>query len=238
MPSYILFNKPFQVLTQFTDAEGRATLADFIDTPGVYSAGRLDYDSEGLLLLTDDGALIHSMMDPKHKVAKTYYAQVEGIPNQLQLDQLMAGLELKDGLTQPCTASLVDSPAWLWHRTPPIRDRKAKPTSWLKLCITEGKNRQVRRMTAAIGFPTLRLIRWSIAEITLSDLANGSSKVLTRDFIVDNGIKWKPKKSSSKAALSKQNRTKRSDQPRHRSRPNQSQSQTNGKTRPDSLRNR
>jgi 23S rRNA pseudouridine2457 synthase len=238
VPSYILFNKPFQVLTQFTDPDGRATLADFIDTPDVYSAGRLDYDSEGLLLLTDDGALIHSMMDPKYKVAKTYYAQVEGNPDQQQLDQLMAGLELKDGLTLPCTASLVDSPAWLWDRTPPIRDRKNKPTSWIKLSITEGKNRQVRRMTAAIGFPTLRLIRWSIGEITLDNLESGKCKVLSREFILDNGIKWRPKKSSPKAAPSKLGQAKRSDQLRHRNRPNQNQSQTNGKTQPGNRRNR
>ncbi|MFQ3230229.1 pseudouridine synthase [Reinekea sp.] len=238
MPSYILFNKPFQVLTQFTDPDGRATLADFIDTPDVYSAGRLDYDSEGLLLLTDDGALIHAMMNPKHKVAKTYYAQVEGIPDPQQLDKLMSGLELKDGLTLPCTASLVDSPEWLWDRTPPIRERKQKPTSWIKLSITEGKNRQVRRMTAAIGYPTLRLIRWSIGEITLSDLNSGNSKILSRDFIADNGINWKPKKSSPKAAHTKLNRAKRSDQPQRRSRQNQNRSQTNGKTQLGNQRSR
>ena len=238
MPTYLLLNKPFQVLTQFTDPEGRETLAKYISTPGIYSAGRLDYDSEGLLLLTDDGALTHAMMDPKHKVPKTYYAQVEGLPSDESLLQLQSGVELKDGITKPCEAMIVDEPIWLWERNPPIRERKNIPTSWIKLTITEGKNRQVRRMTAAVGHPTLRLVRFSIGKLRLDDLKPGESRIIDKQLLADNGIKWKAKKSSPKTAFTSKKSPKRPDQRRHRSRPNQNQSRTNGKTQPDNLKNR
>ncbi|MBV0931774.1 pseudouridine synthase [Marinobacterium weihaiense] len=173
MSTILLFNKPFRVLTQFTDQGARATLADYIKVPGVYAAGRLDYDSEGLLILTGDGQLQHQLANPAFKMPKTYYAQVDGLISDAALERLRNGITLKDGPTRPAKAKRIDEPEWLWPRTPPVRYRKEQPTSWLKLTITEGRNRQVRRMTADVGFPTLRLIRWSIGPWSLDTLAPG-----------------------------------------------------------------
>jgi 23S rRNA pseudouridine2457 synthase len=170
--SLLLFNKPFQVLCQFTDEEGRLTLGDFIDQPGVYAAGRLDYDSEGLLLLTDDGALQHRITDPRHRLEKTYLVQVEGLPERAALETLRRGVRLRDGLTRPARVEAIDPPP-IWERNPPIRVRKTIPTSWLRISIREGRNRQVRRMTAAVGLPTLRLVRISIGAWALGDLRPG-----------------------------------------------------------------
>jgi 23S rRNA pseudouridine2457 synthase len=166
------------VLSQFSASGGKRTLADYIDVPGVYPAGRLDYDSEGLMLLTADGALQARIADPRYRRIKTYLAQVEGIPDQSALRQLAAGVELKDGPTRPASVAMVDEPAWLWPRTPPIRVRKNIPTQWLRLGIGEGRNRQVRRMTAAVGHPTLRLVRIAIGDWSLDGLAPGEYRLL------------------------------------------------------------
>lgn len=173
MSKLILFNKPYGVLCQFTGEAGRDTLANYISVPGVYAAGRLDTDSEGLLVLTDDGALQARIADPRHKLAKTYLVQVEGLPDEAALARLRAGVDLGDFTTRPCQARLTDEPTWLWPRNPPIRERKAIPTSWLEIVLKEGKNRQVRRMTAKVGFPTLRLLRARIGEWTLEGLTPG-----------------------------------------------------------------
>lgn len=173
MSRLILFNKPYGVLSQFTGAAGQTTLADWIQFPGVYAAGRLDADSEGLLLLTDDGALQHRIADPRHKAPKTYLAQVEGEPAEAAMAALRGGVDLGDFITQPCKVRHVAEPAWLWPRVPPIRERKAIPTAWLEIVLTEGKNRQVRRMTARVSLPTLRLLRVAIGPWTLEGLLPG-----------------------------------------------------------------
>jgi len=173
MSRILLFNKPCNVICQFSRDGLHSTLADFIQLPDFYPAGRLDTDSEGLLVLTDDGMLQHRITDPQHKLPKTYWVQVEGIPDEVALDRLRRGVVLKDGLTRPAEVRLMDEPAKLWPRHQPIRTRKAIPVSWLELTITEGKNRQVRRMTAAVGCPTLRLIRYRIGEWTLDELESG-----------------------------------------------------------------
>ena len=171
----ILFNKPYGVLSQFTDQSGRATLADYIRQPGIYPVGRLDRDSEGLLLLTDDGRLAHRLTDPRRKTWKVYWAQVEGVPDDAALQALRTGVRLKDGLTRPARASRIDPPS-LWPRDPPVRFRANIPTSWIALSLREGRNRQVRRMTAAVGFPTLRLVRVRVGPWELGDLAPGASR--------------------------------------------------------------
>lgn len=178
MTKIILFNKPFNVLSQFTDAgtagSSRKTLSEFIDVPEVYAAGRLDKDSEGLLVLTDDGRLQHRISDPKHRTEKTYWVQVEGEPTEADAQKLRNGVKLKDGMTASATIKLMDEPENLWPRDPPVRFRKSVPDSWMEITISEGRNRQVRRMTAAIGFPTLRLIRYRVGDWTIDNIENGT----------------------------------------------------------------
>jgi 23S rRNA pseudouridine2457 synthase len=173
MSRILLFNKPYNVICQFSRDGLHPTLADYISLPDFYPAGRLDTDSEGLLVLTDDGKLQHRITDPQHKLPKTYWVQVEGVPDEAALAQLRHGVSLKDGVTRPAEARLMEEPTGLWPRNPPIRERKNIPDLWLELTIREGKNRQVRRMTAAVGYPTLRLIRYRIGEWTLDELESG-----------------------------------------------------------------
>ncbi len=175
MPTLVLFNKPFNVLTQFTDPEGRKTLAEFISLPGIYAAGRLDYDSEGLLVLTDAGWLQKWIADPAHKLPKTYWVQVEGVPTPAALAAIESGVPLKDGVTRPARARLLPEPT-IWPRNPPIRYRKNIPATWIELTIQEGKKRQVRRMTAAVGFPALRLVRVAVGPWELGALQPGEWK--------------------------------------------------------------
>ena len=174
----ILFNKPFNVVCQFTPHEKHPTLKDFVPIPHIYAAGRLDTDSEGLLILTDDGMLQHRLSDPKHKEVKTYWVQVEGAVEDVDLEPLRDGIDLGDFVAKPAQTTVITEPERLWLRNPPIRERKAIPTSWIEIKIAEGKNRQVRRMTAKIGFPTLRLVRYSIGHYTIDDIEIGQFKVI------------------------------------------------------------
>jgi 23S rRNA pseudouridine2457 synthase len=177
----IVVNKPYQVLCQFTDPDGRATLADYVDTPGVYPAGWLDYDSEGLLLLTDDGRLQARISQPRSKIQKRYWAQVEGTATDEQLGNLQKGVKLKDGMAKAVSARRIEEPAGLWDRDPPIRYRKNVPDSWIEITLSEGRNRQVRRMTAAVGLPTLRLVRCSVGPWSVEGLGVGESVKMSTD---------------------------------------------------------
>lgn len=181
MSRVILFNKPYGVLCQFRAVEGRSTLKDFIPVPAVYPAGRLDTDSEGLLVLTDDGQLQHRISAPEHKLVKTYLAQVEGVPSAEALQKLARGIDLGDFVTRPAQAECAEEPPWLWPRQPPIRVRRNIPTGWLKISIAEGKNRQIRHMTAAVGLPTLRLVRYAVGDWNLEGLPVGSWREISVD---------------------------------------------------------
>ena len=173
----VLLNKPYGVLCKFTDADGRPTLADFVTIPNVYPAGRLDQDSEGLVVLTDDGALQHRISSPRYRKEKGYWVQVERIPRQEALSSLRAGVTIKGGTTRPARVQRIDEPEGLWPRDPPVRFRKSVPDCWLDLRITEGRNRQVRRMTASVGHPTLRLVRYAVGPYRLDDLAPGCVRI-------------------------------------------------------------
>lgn len=174
MSRIVLFNKPYGVLSQFTSSDHRPTLKDYLPQSGIYAAGRLDSDSEGLLILTDDGRLQQRIADPRHKQPKTYWAQVEGVPDATALEMMSSGLDLGDFRSRPCRVRLIPEPQGLWPRSPPIRMRKHIPTAWLEIELREGKNRQVRRMSAKVGYPTLRLIRWAIGSWSVAGLAPGS----------------------------------------------------------------
>jgi len=223
------FNKPFQVLSQFTDAGERETLADYIRLPGIYAAGRLDRDSEGLLLLTDDGPLQNRISHPDHKLKKTYWVQVDGEISDEALQKLRDGVKLKDGMTLPAQAIRMDEPANLWPRNPPIRVRAEIPTAWISLEISEGRNRQVRRMTAAVGFPTLRLIRYAIGPINLDSLPTGEYAE------VDESLLWslfpKPSAKADHRQGGKKTARFKSDQPDHRNHKNRNNPAGNKRTR-------
>jgi 23S rRNA pseudouridine2457 synthase len=210
MAALILFNKPYGVLSQFTTKEDRPILAQYIRIPNVYPAGRLDHDSEGLLLLTDDGDLQHHIAHPAHKLPKTYWVQVEGAPNSYALTKLRLGVELNDGMTQPAEVRLIPTPK-LWERDPPIRDRANIPTQWMEIVITEGRNRQVRRMTAAVGHPTLRLVRVKIGNWTLEGIEPGKYK--TETVHTPKSSSSQPKRNSS--ATSKKPGTARNERTRN-----------------------
>ncbi|WP_242927454.1 pseudouridine synthase [Pontibacter vulgaris] len=180
---YIILNKPYEVLTQFTDEAGRATLKDYVKVPGIYPVGRLDYDSEGLVLLTDDKTLQHRLSDPKFKIEKTYWVQVDGIPTEEALEELRRGVSIKNVKTASAKARVLEEEPQVWERSKPIRFRKNLPTSWVEIKISQGMNRQVRRMTAAVGYPTLRLIRPSIGPLTIGDLQPGEYRELTPDEV-------------------------------------------------------
>lgn len=186
MPPVILFNKPYGVICQFSPSGTYRTLKDFVPIPDVYPAGRLDTDSEGLVVLTNDGVLQHHITDPQHKLAKTYFVEVEGSPSDDALTPLRDGIELSDFRARPAQVALVASPDWLWPRVPPVRIRQAIPTTWLQLTIHEGRNRQVRRMTAAAGFPTLRLIRHRVGPWTLAGIAPGTWQATPRSIPIDS----------------------------------------------------
>lgn len=203
MTRILLLNKPFNVLCQFTDPDGRPTLADYITEKGFYPAGRLDRDSEGLVLLTDDGQLQHCIAHPKAKQEKTYWVQVEGTPDDKALQQMRQGIELKDGPTRPAKVKRLEAPS-LWPRHPPIRYRAAVPDSWLSLSISEGRNRQVRRMTAAVGFPTLRLVRWAVGPWDLSGLQPGQWREVSENEVVD--FMQRCRQRSRRAPLTKKRR--------------------------------
>ena len=204
---YILLNKPYEVLTQFTDEHGRATLKDFVPVPGVYPVGRLDFDSEGLLLLTDDKQLQHRLSDPKFKVPKTYWAQVEGLVSAAALQQLRRGVTIKEGLTAPGEAAELPEPAHLWPRNPPIRYRASIPTSWLEIQISQGMNRQVRKMCAAVGLPCLRLVRAAIGPLGLGALQPGEWRELTAGEVA--GLRALPGDLTPQSPLQKRGRARR-----------------------------